>query len=233
MSPHDEPWTPFRQFTTADGVVRLSRAFPVVAYRRLAPVPKRWGRRRRDLAELPAVSAGTLLVAQVCDRYAIPRDLQDPVLAEATAVMVVSATPERIDLRLSRRSCDDRHIVEVTASYSCLVTDAVRLLANGYCKAEHVQQELARHLMDDVTSVLVQRLGVHAEPRIVQRLLLHIQAREIDPVWIPGLSAAVCADPAPAVQCRPLAPAVVSERHDHLSGLISRTSCSHCRKEMR
>ncbi|MGV9386198.1 hypothetical protein ACWDRB_61070 [Nonomuraea sp. NPDC003707] len=148
------------------------------------------------------------MIAQINDRYVAPRGLDDPILVEATAAIFVSVFRERLDVRLSLPAADAQHVVELTASFLCQVRDHELLLARGFWRAEQVQATLARHLLDHSTRTLLGRCDVE-DPRIIRLVLIHLQARETEALYVPGLVVTQCADPSTAIRLRHPATAAV------------------------
>jgi hypothetical protein len=78
----------------------------------LGPVERRWYRRAaRRPEDIPAQPAGTVIVAQLNDRFRIVRNdasLRDPVLVRATSLLLVSTRQRLAPVEVILPSADHR-----------------------------------------------------------------------------------------------------------------------------
>lgn len=114
-----------------------SSQYPVLESRALAPISRRWFRRRkRSLAELPVPVPGSVLVFQQGTRYAqvsnISQSLADPRVVDADSVSSVLLKRQALVARLQIPTSDAGTTFEVAAIFEVMVTDPALALSEGY-----------------------------------------------------------------------------------------------------
>jgi hypothetical protein len=129
------------------------RAFPVLSERGLKPVSRRFLRSpRRDLAELPAIEPGTVLVLDVNGQYE-PLDRRhlsgtEPHVLDAIAVSLVDLRPKVLPVDLHVPSASPADDFVIRSYFHCVVSKAELVARFGLSDAT---EPLRTHLKQDRT----------------------------------------------------------------------------------
>lgn len=166
--------------------------YPVVAVTSLEPARRRpfRGALRRD-PDLPRQPPGTVLVLQAGERFVVAPPGRTGIdgrrASGASAAVVVSLRRHAVGADVDLPSPWPDTAFHVTATYSCLVTDAALLLQFGCWE---LGPYLWRHLADDP---VLRTFAADADPgaRELSRLRLHAHAvarNVLSPPFVPGMT---------------------------------------------
>ncbi len=166
--------------------------YPVIDSAELEPVPaRRFGRRRRQLHQIPRQPPGSVLVFQTGDAYDLPADgalrLDDDLVVDAAAVAVVSIKHEVRDIAIQVPTLDAGFAVAVRARYLCQVSDPLLVLEAG---CWHIDPLLESHLQcrDRVGAIAMSTSPWANWPSIRSNTYAYVKAfHEVEPFVVPGV----------------------------------------------
>ncbi|MBB5083159.1 hypothetical protein [Nonomuraea endophytica] len=169
--------------------------YPIIEERALAPVPRRFLRTRRDLADLPETPPGSVLVFEVAAGYHAfterrhLRGAEDEVV-DAVSVSVVDVRTCSVIAQVPLPSADLAHDFPLRATFTCTVTHPEKIVEQGL---KDIGEVLAHYLSAD-TELL--SLGLRYPIEKIYQLRQHVVARvkahvEVMPPEIDGMTVAL------------------------------------------